>query len=166
MSNKARIGSLVAVVLIAGFLVYTFTAPYARFPGIRIGGELTAPPADFRSINDEGVVTLKLGGFPPFVARVFYSTDAGGIITATRPDGGYWGERLRASDDPHGWIRIGDNTYALSATEITGEARLPYLESYGSKNNMPMRFDFEGEVIRGENEPLHTWEVFYWTPRG
>ena len=23
----------------------------------------------------------------------------------------------------------------------------------------------EGEVVRCVNEPLHTWEAFYWTPR-
>ena len=46
-----------------------------------------------------------------------------------------------------------------------GEARIPYLEKYGAKNNMPMRYDFTGEIIPGTNEPLHTWEVFYWTAR-
>lgn len=29
----------------------------------------------------------------------------------------------------------------------------------------PMRYDFKGEIIPGTNEPLHTWEVFYWTAR-
>jgi hypothetical protein len=46
-----------------------------------------------------------------------------------------------------------------------GDARIPYLEKYGAKNNMPMRYDFKGEIIPGTNEPLHTWEVFYWTAR-
>ena len=30
---------------------------------------------------------------------------------------------------------------------------------------MGMGYDFEGEVIPSVNEPVHTWEVFYWTPR-
>ena len=38
-------------------------------------------------------------------------------------------------------------------------------KEYGAKNNMPMRYDFKGEIIPGTNEPLHTWEVFYWTAR-
>ena len=30
---------------------------------------------------------------------------------------------------------------------------------------MSLGYDFEGEIVPGINEPLHTWEVFYWTPR-
>ena len=37
--------------------------------------------------------------------------------------------------------RFGDATYALTATKILGE------------------------VVPRRNEPLHTWEAFYWTPR-
>ena len=32
-------------------------------------------------------------------------------------------------------------------------------------NRMPMGYDFTGEIIAGQTEPLYTWEVFYWTPR-
>ena len=38
-------------------------------------------------------------------------------------------------------------------------------ENYGAKNGMRMGYDFDGEIVPGVNEPLHTWEVFYWTPR-
>lgn len=164
-NTKKLVIAAVTVLLLGGFAVYAATAPYERFPGIIIGGELTPPPDDWTTVNDHGVVWLKLAGFPPFVVHIVYSADEDGIITATRPDGGYWAKRLRESDDPHGWIRIGDATYALNAREITGDARIPYLESYGGKNNMPMAYDFTGEVIPGTNEPLYTWEVFYWTPR-
>ena len=164
MSNTMKC-ILLLVVLVVGFGVYAYTAPYERFPGVIIGGELTAAPGDWRSVNDGGVELLKLGGFPPFVIRIVYSADEGGIITATRPDGGYWAERMRTAADPHGWIRIGDRTYALNAREILGDARIPYLESYGAKNGMSMGYDFSGDIIPGQNEPLHTWEVFYWTPR-
>ena len=97
------------------------------------------------------------------MVKIFYASDETGIITATRPDNGYWARRVR--ENPNGWIRFGDETYALQATEILGDARIPYLESYGGNNRMNMNYDFEGEVIVGVNEPLHTWEVFYWTPR-
>jgi len=143
---------------------YAVTAPYERFPGVVIGGELTPPPADWNSVNDGGVVFLKLAGFPPFVIRIVYSTDDGGIVTATRPDGGYWAARVRGGR-ADGWIRIGDATYALTATEILGDERIPYLENYAAKNGMSMGYDFDGEIIPGTNEPVHTWEVFYWTPR-
>ena len=156
--------ALAALVFAAGF-VYVYTAPFAyeRIIGIRIGGEYAPAPDDWTTVNQPGLGFLKLAGFPPFVIKVVYSADEGGIITATRPDGGYWAARVQ--ERPDGWIRIGDATYALSATEITGDDRIPYLESYGGKNGMSMRYDFEGEVIPSVNEPLHTWEVFYWTPR-
>ncbi|MGI9250333.1 MAG: hypothetical protein ACR2PR_03940 [Pseudohongiellaceae bacterium] len=166
MSKQYRtIGLLAIVALVVAFAAYAYTAPYERFPGIVIGGELTPPPDDWRTVNDPGVSLLKLGGFPPFVIKIVHSADEGGIITATRPDGGYWAQRLRSSDDAHGWIRVGDRTYALNAREIVGDARTPYLESYGGKNGMSMGHDFTGEIIPGQNEPLHTWEVFYWTAR-
>jgi len=120
-------------------------------------------PSDWGTVNGEKVALLKLAGFPPFVIHVWYVAEGNGIITATRPDGGYWARRVRSN--PDGWLRIGDRTYALSGKEVVGEARLPYLEKYGAKNNMPMRYDFKGEIIPGTNEPLHTWEVFYWTAR-
>lgn len=97
------------------------------------------------------------------MTRILYSTDSGAIITATRPDGSYWAKRVRTR--PNGWIRLGGETYALTAREILGNDRIRYLESYGAKNGMSMAYDFESEIIPGTNEPLHTWEVFYWTPR-
>ena len=162
--TKTRLAAMVVgVALVLGFVYYVYTAPYTRFPGVRIGGALTAAPSDWGAINGEKVALLKLEGFPPFVIHVYYVAEGNGIITATRPDGGYWAQRVRSN--PNGWLRIGDRTYALAGKEVTGEARLPMLEKYGAKYNMPMRYDFKGEIIPGTNEPLHTWEVFYWTAR-
>ena len=81
-----------------------------------------------------------------------------GVITATRPDGGYWAQRVR---DGHteGWLRIGDATYAMRATEILGDARLPMLELYSGKTGLPM------DRAVGGPDPLRDWEVFLWTPR-
>ncbi len=164
MTSKTRAAaSAVGLALVLGFIYYVFTAPYTRFPGVRIGGQLTAAPADWSAVNGEKVALLKLAGFPPFVIHVWYVAEGGGIITATRPDGGYWAQRVRTN--PDGWLRIGDRTYALAGKEVVGDARIPYLEKYGAKNNMPMRYDFKGEIIPGTNEPLLTWEVFFWTSR-
>ena len=164
MSKKTTLYFVLGWVVGAAVVAYAVTAPYERFPGVVIGGEPTPPPADWNTVNDQGVVLLKLAGFPPFVIRIVYSTDEGGIITATRPDGGYWAGRVRGGR-ADGWIRLGDATYALTATEILGDERIPYLESYATKNGMSMGYDFDGEIVPGVNEPVHTWEVFYWTPR-
>ena len=164
MSKKTTLCFILGAVVVVAAASYVFTAPYERFPGVRLGGELTPPPADWNTVNDQDVVWLKLAGFPPFVIRIVYSTDDGGIITATRPDGGYWAGRVRGGRSD-GWIRLGDATYALTATEIVGDERIPYLENYGAKNGMRMGYDFASEIIPSVNEPLNTWEVFYWTPR-
>lgn len=161
--STKTVGLAIAALLVIAATIYVFMTPYIRVPGVRIGGTLTPAPADWTVIEGEMVVQLKTGGFPPFVVNIFYTPDTTGIITATRPDGGYWAKRARINAD--GYMRVGDATYALQATEITGAARIPYLEKYGAKYNMPMAYDFEGEIITGANEPLHTWEVFYWTPR-
>ena len=95
MSKKTTLYFVLGVVVGLAATTYAVTAPYERFPGVVIGGELTPPPADWNTVNDHGVVFLKLAGFPPFVIRIVYSTDDGGIITATRPDGGYWAGRVR-----------------------------------------------------------------------
>lgn len=164
MSRTTLFSAIGALVIIVAAGAYAATAPYERFPGVVIGGEPTPSPADWNTVNDHDVVLMKLAGFPPFVIRIVYSTDEGGIVTATRPDGGYWAGRVRGGR-ADGFIRLGDATYALTATEILGDERIPYLENYGAKNGMNMGYDFAGEVIPGQNEPLHTWEVFYWTPR-
>jgi hypothetical protein len=164
MTSKIKIAaSSLSVILVIAATAYVFMTPYNRIAGVRIGGTLTPAPVDWNSVNGQGVVWLKTGGFPPFVVNIIYSTDEGGIITATRPDGGYWSKQARI--EPNGWIRLGDETYALTATEIFGDERIPYLESYGGNNNMSMGYDFTGEIITGQTEPLNTWEVFYWTPR-
>lgn len=156
-------GTALGAALAIGLTYYVFTAPYTRFPGVRIGGTLTTAPADLTQLNGERVALLKLAGFPPFVIHVWYVPEQDGIITATRPDNGYWARRVRAN--PDGWLRIGDQTYALAGREVLGAARIPYLEKYGAKYKMPMGDDFKGDIIAGTNEPLHTWEVFYWTRR-
>ena len=93
-------------------------------PGVRIGGTATPAPNDFSTLNDVGVnLLMKQGGFPPLVIYLSYVGTPEGVITATRPDGGYWAQRVR-DGDTDGWLRIGDATYAMRATEILGNARL------------------------------------------
>ena len=99
MDGKLRISKNGAgLMLLVGALAYVSTAPYAgneglqRTPGVRIGGTDVHAPADFSTVNDVGVnLVMKLAGFPPFAVYLSYVGTPEGVITATRPDGGYWG---------------------------------------------------------------------------
>jgi hypothetical protein len=64
---------------------------------------------------------MKLSGFPPFVVYLSYAGTPEGVITATRPDGGYWAPRVRDGTGD-GWLRFGDETYAMRATEVVDDA--------------------------------------------
>jgi hypothetical protein len=94
---------------------------------------LLPPPRDFSSLNDVGTnLIMKLDGFPPFVVYLAYVGTPEGVITGTRPDGGYWPQRVREGRN-EGWMRIGDDTFAIQATEILGDARLPMLELWSPR---------------------------------
>ena len=148
-------------VLVIGVAGWVFTAPYvgntglSRTPGVILGGTITPAPSDFSTVDEGGNLLMKLAGFPPMVIYLGYAGTPEGVVTATRPDGGYWARRVREGDG-HGWLRIGDATYAMKATEVLGEARLPMLALYGGR---PLQMEGGGP------EPLRDWEVFFWTPR-
>ncbi len=166
MNGKLKIaGIATGVVLVIGATSYVYTAPYAgneglqRTPGVRIGGTETPAPNDFSTVNDVGGnLLMKQGGFPPLVIYLSYVGTPEGVITATRPDGGYWAQRVR-DGNTDGWLRIGEARYAMRATEILGDARLPMLELYSGKTGLPM------DRAVGGPDALRDWEVFLWTPR-
>ncbi len=166
MNGKLKIAGIAAgVVLLIGATTYVYTAPYAgnqgiqRTPGVRIGGTDTPAPNDFSTVNEVGTnLLMKQSGFPPFVIYLSFVGTPEGVITATRPDGGYWARRVR-DGKTEGWLRIGDARYAMRATEILGDARLPMLELYSAKTGLPM------DRAVGGPDPLREWEVFLWTPR-
>lgn len=156
--------AIVAAVVLA-VAAWVFTAPYPgntgwqRTPGVIIGGELTPPPDDFTPLNDEAnTLLMKLAGFPPFVVYLNFVGRPDGVITATRPDGGYWAQRVRDRGGD-GLLRIGDQTYEMTATEVLGDDRIPMLELYSERSGLPM-----DEAVGGP-DPLRDWEVFFWTPR-
>lgn len=166
MDGKLRVaGIITALVLIICVSAYVFTAPYPgntgwqRTPGVRIGGTAAAAPGDFTPLNDVGVnLKMKLAGFPPFVVYLSFVGTPDGVITATRPDGGYWAQRVR-DDGGDGWLRIGDQTFAMRATEVLGDERIPMLEAYSARTSLPM------DRAVGGPDPLRDWEVFVWRPR-
>lgn len=142
MNRKLKItGIVAALVLVGGGATYVYTAPYPgntgwqRTPGVRLGGTLTPAPDDFTPLNEVGVnLIMKLAGFPPFAVYLSYVGTPDGVITATRPDGGYWAQRVR-DDAGDGWLRIGDQTFAMRATEVLGDARIPMLEAYSARTD-------------------------------
>jgi hypothetical protein len=175
--------SIMTIALITGLFTgggsYIFTAPYAgnsglsRMPGVRIGGTLTAAPEDFSSFNDIGTnLIMKLDGFPPFVVYLAYVGTPEGVITGTRPDGGYWPQRVREGRN-EGWLRIGDETFAMQATEIHGDDRLPMLELWRPRAVRSARAiaQASGETVSTRDsstepsEPQLLPEIFLWTPR-
>ncbi len=166
MNGKLKIaGIATGVVLLIGVTSWVYTAPYAgnqglqRTPGVIIGGTDTPAPNDFSTVNDVGgTLLMKQGGFPPLVIYLSYVGTPEGVITATRPDGGYWAQRVR-DGNTDGWLRIGEARYAMRATEILGDARLPMLELYSGKTGLPM------DRAVGGPDPLRDWEVFLWTPQ-
>ncbi len=165
MNGKEIAAIATGLVLLIGGASYVYTAPYpgntglSRTPGVIIGGTDTPAPTDFSALNDVGAnLLMKQGGFPPLVVYLSYVGTPEGVITATRPDGGYWARRVR-NGKTDGWLRIGDATYAMQATEILGDARLPMLELWSEKIGMPM------DIAVGGPDPLRDWEVFLWTPR-
>lgn len=180
MNNKLNtIVAITLLLLIVGGLSYVYTAPYAgnaglsRTPGVRIGGTLTPAPDDFSTLNDQGTnLIMKLDGFPPFVVYLAYYGTEQGVITATRPDGGYWPQRVREGRN-NGWLRIGDETFAMQATEVLGDEKLPMLELWSPRAIASRQAIAEaaGEEIPDLTGPngaplvLRNSEVFFWTPR-
>ena len=167
MSKGKIAGISVGVVLVVGILGWLFTAPYlsneglGRTPGILIGGTLTEPPSDFTPLNDmhRGPLIYRQGGFPPFSIYLSWVGTPDGVITATRPDGGYWARRIREGRND-GLLRIGDETYEMTATEITGPQRLEMMAKWAAKAGRPL-----DQPLYPGSEPLNQWEVFFWTPR-
>jgi hypothetical protein len=166
MSTGKMAGIAAGIVILAGILGWVFTAPYlsneglARTPGIIIGGTLTEPPSDFSTLNGTpGPMMMKQAGFPPLVIYLSWVGTPEGVISATRPDGGYWAQRVR-DGKRNGLLRIGDNTYEMTATEIFGDERLAMMEQWAAKTGRTI-----DEALYPGSELLRDWEVFFWTPR-
>ena len=165
----------IGLLLTGGAISYIYTAPYSgnaglsRMPGVRIGGNIEEPPDDFSIFNDVGTnLIMKLDGFPPFVVYLAYVGTPEGIITGTRPDGGYWPQRVRDGRN-EGWLRIGDETFAMKATEILGDARLPMLELWRPRARESARAIAQAAgsapPTSRNSEPQLLPEIFLWTPR-
>jgi len=160
-------GISVGMLLLAVLFGWVFTAPYlsnqglGRTPGIILGGNLTEAPADFTYLNEsvQGPMMMKQSGFPPFVHYLSWVGTPEGVITATRPDGGLWAQRVRDRGG-NGFLRIGDETFAMEAFEILDENRMPMMQQWADKAGRSL-----DEPLYAGSEPLREWEVFFWRPR-
>jgi hypothetical protein len=158
---------IIGMVILAGILSWVVTAPYlgntglARTPGIILGGTITDAPSDFSPLNESvrGPMLMKQSGFPPFVNYLSWVGTPDGVISATRPDNGYWARRVRERGGD-GWLRIGDATYAMEAAEIMGEERIAMMSQWAGKSGRTL----DDPLYEG-SEPLRDWKVFFWTPR-
>lgn len=162
MAGRARTAGLALGVLLAiGAVVFVFATPYNRTPGVRLGGTQTAAPSDWSTLNGTRLMQLKPEGFPPFVVNIWFVGTPEGVITATRPDGGYWGRRVR--DNPNASIRIGDATFRVRAREIREfPQRREMLAAYVAKYNLQK---VPGMTLDDLANPALPWEVFFWTPQ-
>ncbi|NKB33888.1 MAG: hypothetical protein GKR91_12390 [Pseudomonadales bacterium] len=161
-------GVSVGMLVLAVLFGWIFTAPYlsnqglGRTPGLIIGGTLTDAPTDFTDLNDsvQGPMMMKQSGFPPFVHYLSWVGTEEGVISATRPDGGLWAKRVRERGG-NGFLRIGEETYAMEATEILdNEVRLAMMAQWAARSGRTL-----DEPLYPGSEPLNEWEVFFWTPR-
>ncbi len=141
MSKPKIAGMVVGLVLLVVIVGWASTAPYlsnsglGRTPGIFIGGTITPALDDFSPLNDSvrGPLLFKLAGFPPFVNNLSWVGMPDGVITATRPDNGYWERRVNANGGD-GLLRIGDQTFEMTATEVFGDERLAMMRLWAAKS--------------------------------
>ena len=168
MRKGELIGLVFGAILLVGMASWMFTAPYlgntglARTPGVILGGTLTPVPSDFTPLNESvrGPLLMKQAGFPPFVNYLSWVGTPDGVITATRPDGGLWAQRVRDRGGD-GWLRIGEATYPMEAIEIHGDERIAMMRQWAARSG-GRSLD---EPLYPGSEPLRDWEVFFWKPR-
>ena len=108
----------------AGLLVAAIFAAYALgpidfFPGMRLGGEESPPPASWATVNTEDEIRVATQGVPPWVVRIWYAgTDEGLYVFGWRES--TWFSRIEAT--PDAWVRIGEASYAVRAVPVEAEA--------------------------------------------
>lgn len=167
MSKPKIAGLAVGVIVLAVVIGWVSTAPYlsnqglGRLPGLIIGGTPTPALDDFSPLNNiPGPMMMKQKGFPELVVYLSFVGTQDGVISATRPDNGYWGERVKERGGD-GWLRVGEQTFAMTATQIVDDAvRLEMMEKWAAKSGRTL-----DEPLYSGSEPLREWEVYLWTPR-
>ena len=120
---------IIVMVAVAG------CGPIGPTPGLAIGGEEQAPPADFAFVQDHDLILIRtfFGGWLPQVHNIWGVGVEDGIYAVAVP-GARW--RARLNEDPNVLVRVGDNTYELAAARVTDPEVIQrvfdaYQEKYG-----------------------------------
>ena len=120
---------VLAVVAVAIYVL----GPVSYLPGMRLGGQESAPPASWAAINDHDEIRIETEGVPPWVVRAWYAgTDDGLYVFAWRE--ARWWRRIEAIPDAR--VRIGDATFAVRAVPVESKSEnaavaSAYRDKYG-----------------------------------
>lgn len=121
---KHLIGAVVVLLAIAAV-----AAPIGPMPGFFIGGTETAAPTDWPDTSKVHEITLKVSGGLPRVVIIWVIQHEGELHVVGSPDSG-WVKML--GDGGPVSMRLGDNTYALTAQRLTTGAE-PIVTAYVDK---------------------------------
>lgn len=128
MKNRIAL-ALAAMLMLAG------CGPIGPMPGLALGGEEQAPPADFAFVQDHDLIQIKthMGGWIPQVHHIWGVGIDDSIYAIAVPDASW---RARIETDPAVDLRVGDAVYALTTTSVSDMVEkqrvfVVYMEKYG-----------------------------------
>ena len=106
----------VLISLIVLMLGVALAAPIGRLPGVRLGGSLTNPPAEWSSVTlPEEVLLATSASLLPHVVIIWVVESDNRLYVIGAPDS-IWVEGATQSPDVR--LRMGDNAYDMRATRI------------------------------------------------
>lgn len=129
---------IIALVSLIVLVVVAVAAPIGPLPGFRIGGTPTTTPDRWPDTSDVHEIRLKVPGTLPRVVIIWVIEHAGELHVVGSPDSG-WVQRLGNGGPVE--MRLGDNTYPLTAERLTMDAGA-ILTAYADK----YRADYPGIV--------------------
>jgi hypothetical protein len=111
--------------------------PIGPTPGLVLGGEEQAVPDDFAFVQEHDLLMVRtlFGGWLPQVHYIWGVGVDDAVYAMAVPDARW---RARLVDDPNVLLRVGDNYYSLTATEVTDAEEIQivfdaYMDKYGSQ---------------------------------
>ena len=110
-------------------LVGALAAPIGPVPGLFIGGTVTNVPEQWEDTSNVHEVMLRVPGTLPRVVIIWVIEHGGELHVLGSKDSG-WVTMIGAGSPVE--LRLGDNTYELSASAVT-EGRQQILQAYVAK---------------------------------
>ncbi len=105
-------------ILVVLALVVLLIAPIGPLPGVFIGGSATPAPEQWPDTGAVHEIELKVPGGIPRVVVIWVIQHAGKLHVVGSADSG-WVKVIGAASPVE--MRLGDNTYALNATELNDD---------------------------------------------